>query len=1057
MRDAPPFVYGRILKQASGFDRIRAIGPGEVDWIVNRWQHPESERLAGLLQGVILTYPGLELARYVDVDHGFCRLARHWINGAHLGSPEAWQTHSLPEGSDRTWMHRFHSALQALINLYGHSSMVHGKVCAKNLIVPHSDPLSVVLTDLDLSPLLRLAGLSSPSQERNHSLDMRALAEAFDPFHPAEASAWLKELLKGDPTGLSALRDEVQEALGKIKNPWLELCFDTCVIRHLGKSRSDLERELTSPKENGESESIYVSKDEQYGPQGWQLRIGNRLLRGRWEANCMGSWQLKIMTYEEITSRTPANGDFRLLPLLLRFSRSVGVGTKEDHLENHWLRSRSRFKNPLANQLHEEQKNQHKQQRRSLRELLTSSLQTWANVERLVTEPAVENIRIKKAILLEDIPDLEQVSMSRTIKRGNWATFQLEISATLEDLQKVQQLWKLVSKDEFGSSLRLSWSYTKMSRDFGLMEKKSQIVEILGLVASKEDKSRLSILIDYHKEHQFMLNHSTTYTIQLSSSPARKKSMVLQCLNEGKVCNPQVIDAFFHPHEVHANPAPFGPLELPQLNGSQAKAFAMAMGSPELAIVQGPPGTGKTRFITALLEHQRRARPGMVIAVSSQSNEAVSNVLERLENQDAVVVHLRDSQFTSLAVEEVWSRWKNQCLEIMGRAEERARQFVEQEEVRLLDAKAWKNLEESLLRSRAPEGAFSQTVLNHLSSQIEVEQMEAEEELLKKLQALQALEELQSKWKLILGEEMDQCHGIQWLLDSPLIFGTLMGGIPHITKNCPEVELGLSILDEAGKADPLEMMNLMIRSRSVILVGDERQLPPHLDKLNREIMLQEGVPFEHTTSIFAQLIDKADPENLVFLDEQNRMTPSIGSLVSKLFYKGQLKTGPHVPEPLADGFPTIEHVDVGSGPESYAQQILGEKSWYNNKEVEKVMELLKRWIPFAKELPKGIGVITPYAAQRMAIEQAYGLLKLPENFKVSILTVDASQGREYDIIVLSMVHCSEEYKPYTFMEKDAPRVNVALSRARRKLVIVGAMDYLRWVAKKGGLLEKILK
>ena len=239
------------------------------------------------------------------------------------------------------------------------------------------------------------------------------------------------------------------------------------------------------------------------------------------------------------------------------------------------------------------------------------------------------------------------------------------------------------------------------------------------------------------------------------------------------------------------------------------------------------------------------------------------------------------------------------------------------------------------------------------------------------------------------------------------------------------------IVDEAGCTTEQEMAVLVARRPvNLVLVGDDYQLPPftHVDA-------RLGARTRHNRSLFARAAAVLGRRCVHFLAKQYRMHPAICALVSRLFYAGRVQSAPGAaPLGVANVHPVVL-VDVHGATVAGAGG-----SVYNTAEVDAVRHIVQRLQRAAA--PGTIGVITFYRAQHSRLHTA-----LQGQPGVALQTVDSVQGLEYDYVILYTVRTSA-----TAFLQDAQRVNVAISRARRALVIVGHRGMLR----KARLWKKIV-
>ena len=254
------------------------------------------------------------------------------------------------------------------------------------------------------------------------------------------------------------------------------------------------------------------------------------------------------------------------------------------------------------------------------------------------------------------------------------------------------------------------------------------------------------------------------------------------------------------------------------------------------------------------------------------------------------------------------------------------------------------------------------------------------------------------------------------------------------------------IVDEVSKATPPELLLPMLEGRKIILVGDHKQLPPMLNaETTVEVAEQLGISksdIEHLKqSLFGNLYNTAPLILRQMLTEQYRMRKPIMRAINQ-FYDGQLTGGHDQPHGL-----TVSGIDpetalawyVTPREQAYIEEQVGH-SYRNLAEVKQIERLLAEmnasWEPMvaAGEPRKEVGVITFYAAQLQEFRQRF----IGENYPalhLRIGTVDKFQGMERDVVIVSLVRNNAEGK--IGFAREPERINVAFSRARELLVIVG--------------------
>jgi DNA replication ATP-dependent helicase Dna2 len=218
----------------------------------------------------------------------------------------------------------------------------------------------------------------------------------------------------------------------------------------------------------------------------------------------------------------------------------------------------------------------------------------------------------------------------------------------------------------------------------------------------------------------------------------------------------------------------------------------------------------------------------------------------------------------------------------------------------------------------------------------------------------------------------------------------------------------MTIVDEAGQLTEPLTLGLILRSRRFVLIGDDRQLPP--------VVRTRGL----AQSMFERL--KKDSAALTLLDTQYRMHPQIMDVSNRLFYDGRLRAGigEHDREP-PDGLPVV-FIPVDTHCEGRS----------NLDEAQVVLDLVRSFISDNGISPESIGVVSPFRAQVVLLRQ------ILDGTGVAVDTVERFQGGERDIMILSFVRSRG-----TGFVFDDRRLNVAITRARRKLVLVAHPELFR--------------
>lgn len=249
----------------------------------------------------------------------------------------------------------------------------------------------------------------------------------------------------------------------------------------------------------------------------------------------------------------------------------------------------------------------------------------------------------------------------------------------------------------------------------------------------------------------------------------------------------------------------------------------------------------------------------------------------------------------------------------------------------------------------------------------------------------------------------------------------------------------VAIIDEVCKATLPEILAPLIIAKKAILLGDPKQLPPVFCSEDREILKSMENSDLQNYMYIDDLFTKAG--NTLVLDTQYRMENTIGNLISTIFYEGVLKNGRNVDVPDSLLWVDYKPSCLWPKPEEYAE----DKTMIRNLDECAIIGRLLDNIEKTTASKKDVAVIVPYRKQKselLSIKGEYSKLS------VTIDTVDGFQGKEADVVVFGV---TRTYGNSRFIT-DYQRLNVALSRAKDQLIIVGNMEY----ASKNRLLNEII-
>jgi ATP-dependent RNA/DNA helicase IGHMBP2 len=432
--------------------------------------------------------------------------------------------------------------------------------------------------------------------------------------------------------------------------------------------------------------------------------------------------------------------------------------------------------------------------------------------------------------------------------------------------------------------------------------------------------------------------------------------------------------------------AEFRPFD-PGLNASQREAVRFALSASDLAILHGPPGTGKTTTLVELI--RQIARRGQSVLACAPSNLAVDNLLERLLAAGENAIRLGHPARVLPALRE-------HTLDLLVEAHP---------DVRLAHKLA---REAYILRSRAgkytrarPEPGAREAMRQ------EAREMLAESRRIED----QVVERILASASIVcatvtgLDSGMLASRGFDWC-----------------------------VMDEAGQATEPAAWAPLLYCQRIVLAGDPFQLPPTVISL-------PAAAAGLNVSLLERLMTDFDAGVSRQLRVQYRMHADIMQFSSQEFYNGSQEADPSVAQALLEELPgvqanpltavPIDFIDTAGASYDEAVDPDGE-SRLNPLEADLVLSKVRALLAAGLD-PGQIAVISPYAAQVRLLREQAARLHLPHALEID--SIDGFQGREKEAVVVSLVRSNPEGE-IGFLS-DVRRMNVALTRARRKLVVVG--------------------
>lgn len=613
-------------------------------------------------------------------------------------------------------------------------------------------------------------------------------------------------------------------------------------------------------------------------------------------------------------------------------------------------------------------------------------------VESLTTEYLMSVYREDKSEIEEFINKWKEVNLLE-LSKGSSKDFEVEI----EEIDAEEGMVVIKGAPELVEILR-NFREEKLP-SFHLQAIDGTFKEISKIKDFNIEKNRILLRLELRHlrlkelEKEFLLKRGLL-SLPYNPYPVMKQIKAIdRFINDKEIVNSEIRKKILKPFlfRVESDLSPSKKIEFfnDKLTSNQKEVVEKALSSKEFFIIQGPPGTGKTTVITEIVRQTLKENPDSKILIVSQQNVAVDNVLERLKKLGFSSMIVRVASTDSKVSPELGE-------EFIGRRIESYRENLRKEEV-----------------------------LHH------------------------SVRELRNKWLQIIDRENVSPRAKELILSQFNVVGATCVGLANSNLGFDASEFDLVIVDEAGRANLGELLIPVNRAKKLILVGDHYQLPPTISAAIREEFYKLS-PFEREfleKSLFERLFE-AVPEKLKGkLLEQFRMPEQIGTIVSELFYGGELRNG-LVKDTSDFVYPdrVIQWINVNG------KEKLEGTSRKNEKEAKVLMEKILEIQEICKErnLQKEIAVITPYTAQKRLLRQYFtSLLKenpeMEEFLNIKIDTVDAFQGKEADIVFYSTVRSRGNIK---FL-LDTRRLNVAISRARENLIFVGNKNFFKNAKTRG--------
>ncbi len=426
---------------------------------------------------------------------------------------------------------------------------------------------------------------------------------------------------------------------------------------------------------------------------------------------------------------------------------------------------------------------------------------------------------------------------------------------------------------------------------------------------------------------------------------------------------------------------PAHPITPAQLNESQIKALNGVTVAEHLSIIHGPPGTGKTTTLVQVAKALLKKEKR--ILVCAPSNNAVDLLATQLD--EAGLATLRIGNVTRISD-------NNVHLTLSEKIRDHA-EWQHIKKVRIEADKARKSAGK-FKRSFGPKERSQRTAMFNEARDLKKWARELEDKLLDTI-----------------------------ISESRVICSTLIG-VSH--KSINQLRFRTLIIDEASQALEPECWNAMLKAERVILAGDHLQLSP-------TVKSREAAELGLSETLLSRMTDKI--RHTYLLEVQYRMNEKILSFSNQRFYDNKLTSSPIVSNWNLDEEPLVLIDTSGCGFDEELNPT--SLSRYNEGEYF----ILREHFIQSKEAYAGssIGIISPYSEQvkylRSKVEE-----DVFQESDITVNSIDGFQGQEKDVIYISLVRSNSDGE-IGFLS-DERRLNVAMTRARKKLIILGDFSTL---------------
>ena len=418
-----------------------------------------------------------------------------------------------------------------------------------------------------------------------------------------------------------------------------------------------------------------------------------------------------------------------------------------------------------------------------------------------------------------------------------------------------------------------------------------------------------------------------------------------------------------------------------ELNKSQREAVFKSLNSKHFFLIHGPFGTGKTKTLIEIIRQEALIKEKILI--TADSNAAVDNIAERLIDTDLNILRIGNSRKIS-------DRIKEHSLSVQTKKHP-----------------CYSKIEEN------------NNIISELYKKLDKTNIETQEVKYIRSKIRETHEENDKIYSKIQKDIID---------NHKIILTTNTSAALDMLSHC---HFDVAIIDEASQTTIPSVLIPIAKADKFILAGDPKQLPPTVTSNNNELKI----------TLF-EILQKNFPEQQKFLNVQNRMNEKLMEFPNREFYNNKLECGEKAKNYFLQPEQDVYHnkspiffIDTSKDNHNSESQYKNSTSIHNKLESKIASEIAIKYkqsgIPESE-----IGIITPYVDQVNLIKTI-----IRKQTSINVDTVDGFQGNERDVIIISLVR-STNSKNISFIA-DPKRLNVTLTRARKKLIIIGNTKTLK--------------